>query len=145
VTDPLSIIGRRFGDYDIRRYCGHGAAGHVYEAADGERRVALKIYKDWLFEHDAAVQDVAFPGASVHCCYFVHGREDERTGITRFVATAKPSRIRHQWLEADHIDIESAESWMGPLADVLERALSDVPQAKGLLIDLLTRANAQTR
>jgi tRNA A-37 threonylcarbamoyl transferase component Bud32 len=80
--DPLNIIGTTIAECRIERFCGNGAAGHVYEATQRNRRVAMKIYKEWLFEQDAAAQDARIERESDirridHpnvCKVFGHGR-----------------------------------------------------------------------
>jgi serine/threonine protein kinase len=82
----------------------------------------------------------AFPAIGVQLMYFFHGLEDHRTGITRFVATHRP-RVSDGWPSGLKIQIEGAQSWMGPLDDVVESAIRDVSMAERLAIQLLNDVN----
>jgi serine/threonine protein kinase len=93
---------------------------------------------DWGRSFDC---EVALPGTGVQVVYFFHGLEDFRTGITRFVATLRP-RDPEEWPDGLSIQIETAESWMGPLQEVLKSALQDVTTAERLAILLLNHANS---
>ena len=56
-TNPFQLYGRTVNAYELSRFIGSGAAGHVFEATRDGKRFALKIYKDWLFESDPGGQD----------------------------------------------------------------------------------------
>jgi hypothetical protein len=84
--------------------------------------------------------EVAAPGIGVQVVYFLHGLEDHRTGITRFVATMIP-RERHRASAGQTIHIDGAKSWMGPLEDLIKAALEDLPTAEQQVVALLEEAN----
>lgn len=56
--NPAQLVDTVVGDYHLLRFCGAGGAGYVYEAqAPSGESVALKLYKSWLFEKDAAATE----------------------------------------------------------------------------------------
>src|SRR5205807_4169062 len=73
---------------------GSGATGHVYKATKNGQRVALKIYKEWLFERNAAAQekriaresklrDLKHPNI---CKVYAHGRLVLQGVVRRYAA-----------------------------------------------------------
>jgi eukaryotic-like serine/threonine-protein kinase len=57
--DAAEVLGENAGGYVLQRLLGEGAVGFVYEAFPhrGGEAVAVKVYKDWIFEKNAAVQE----------------------------------------------------------------------------------------
>ena len=82
MSDTLHLTGQVIDGYHITRYLGNGASGVVYEATMETNVVAIKVYKDWLFEKDPGGQDSriqreASIGKITHrnvCRIFAHGR-----------------------------------------------------------------------
>jgi eukaryotic-like serine/threonine-protein kinase len=107
-TDPLGLVGVSVSGYTVVRFCGSGAAGYVYEAHLGKERVALKFYKEWLFEQDAASQDARIARES-------NIRRVQHPNVCRVIGSGREvvKGVDRRWLAMEFIDGESLDSLIG--------------------------------
>lgn len=130
-SNKMTASNQKFGEYKLVRVRGSGATGYVYQANKNDQRVAVKIYKDWLFERNPAAQDkriaretklrdIKHPNI---CRVYAHGKVALQGVVRRYVAM-------------EFIDGESMEKI------IRESGALDWPQFKAFAIPLVEAVQA---
>ena len=124
----LTMIGSKFGNYEIRRLIGSGGMGEVYEATDSKlgRSVAVKVLPEG-FTHDtervARFEREARVLASLNhsAIASVHGFEDAG-GRSLLVMELVPGQTLAERIQSAPLSLDEALAIATQIADGLEYA-----------------------